>query len=99
MLGSADPVGVDRLRVLRIGLASPLEEESLRRRLPLRDDVRSVNPAISNFEDSCFSGVYVTGDVTREYLDGVEAQRRDGAKMADRDAESAQLDLGLELVD
>ena len=65
----------------------------------LREDVRSVNPAVSNFEDSCFSGVYVTGDVTREYLDGVEAQRRDGAKMAEMAAASAQLDLGLELVE
>jgi len=66
----------------------------------LREDVRSVNPKVANFEDSCFSGVYVTGDVTREYLDGVEAQRRDGNKMADMaEAESAQLDLGLEAVD
>ncbi|MGH8647810.1 MAG: amidophosphoribosyltransferase, partial [Burkholderiales bacterium] len=65
----------------------------------LRDDVRSVNPKVASFEDSCFSGVYVTGDVTREYLDGVEAQRRDGAKMAEQEAASAQLDLGLELVE
>ena len=65
----------------------------------LREDVSSVNPRVTNFEDSCFSGVYVTGDVTREYLDGVEAQRRDGAKMADQEAASAQLDLGLELVE
>ena len=65
----------------------------------LREDVSSVNPKVTNFEDSCFSGVYVTGDVTREYLDGVEAQRRDGAKMADQEAASAQLDLGLELVE
>jgi amidophosphoribosyltransferase len=65
----------------------------------LRQAVRSVNPSVTNFEDSCFSGVYVTGDVTQEYLDGVEAQRRDGAKMADMDAESTQLDLGLELVE
>jgi len=67
----------------------------------LREDVRSVNPGVVNFEDSCFSGVYVTGDVTREYLDGVEAQRRDGTKMADMmaEAESAQLDLGLETVE
>jgi amidophosphoribosyltransferase len=65
----------------------------------LREDVRSVNPKVVNFEDSCFSGVYVTGDVTKEYLDGVEAQRRDGAKMKDQEAESAQLDLGLETVE
>jgi amidophosphoribosyltransferase len=65
----------------------------------LREDVRSVNPAVTNFEDSCFSGVYVTGDVTQAYLDNVEAQRRDGAKMTDMEAESAQLDLGLETVE
>jgi amidophosphoribosyltransferase len=65
----------------------------------LREDVRSVNPKVASFEDSCFSGIYVTGDVTREYLDGVEAQRRDGAKMAEMEAASAQLDLGLELVE
>ena len=65
----------------------------------LRQDVHSVNPKVTNFEDSCFSGVYITGDVTREYLDGVEAKRRDGAKMVDMEAESTQLDLGLELVE
>jgi amidophosphoribosyltransferase len=65
----------------------------------LREDVHSVNPKVTNFEDSCFSGVYVTGDVTQEYLDGVEAKRRDGTKMADLDAESTQLALGLELVE
>jgi amidophosphoribosyltransferase len=62
--------------------------------------VRSVNPKVKHFEDSCFSGRYITGDVTQEYLDVVEAQRRDGAKQADLAAASAaQLDLGLELVD
>jgi len=65
----------------------------------LREDVRSVNPKVANFEDSCFSGAYVTGDITKEYLDGVEAQRRDGAKMADMAATTTQLDLGLELVE
>jgi amidophosphoribosyltransferase len=65
----------------------------------LTNAVRSVNPRVKHFEDSCFSGRYITGDVTREYLDGVEAQRRDGAKQADLAAAAAQLDLGLELVD
>ena len=63
----------------------------------LIDDVRSVNPRITNFEASCFSGVYVTGDVTQEYLDGVEAQRRDGTKQAEHAAK--QLDLDLAVVD
>jgi amidophosphoribosyltransferase len=65
----------------------------------LREDVHSVNPKVVNFEDSCFSGVYVTGDVTQEYLAGVESRRRDGAKMAEAAAANAQLDLGLELVE
>jgi amidophosphoribosyltransferase len=65
----------------------------------LREDVHSVNPKVVNFEDSCFSGVYVTGDVTQEYLAGVESRRRDGAKMAEEAAANAQLDLGLELVE
>ena len=57
------------------------------------------NPKIERFCNACFTGEYPTGDVTKEYLDGVEAQRRDGAKMSDMEAESAQLDLGLETVE
>ena len=64
----------------------------------LREDCASVNPKVTNFEDSCFSGVYITGDVTQAYLDDVETRRRDGAKMAQVEEESAQLDLGLETV-
>jgi len=63
----------------------------------LIEDVRSVNPAVTTFETSCFSGIYVTGDITQEYLDGVEASRRDGERAA-ADAEN-QLDLDLEVVD
>ncbi len=65
----------------------------------LTEDVRSVNRRVTNFEDSCFSGIYITGDVTQEYLAGVEAQRRDGAKQAVMAAAATQLDLGLELVE
>jgi amidophosphoribosyltransferase len=61
----------------------------------LIDDVRSVNPRVTNFEASCFSGIYVTGDVTREYLDGVEAQRRDGTKQAEHAATQLDLDLAV----
>ena len=63
----------------------------------LIDDVRSVNPAVAGFEDSCFSGNYITGDVTQAYLDGVEAQRRDSAKQ--QRSSASQLDLNLEVVD
>jgi len=38
------------------------------------------NPAISVFDASCFNGEYVTGDVSRDYLDRIEQNRSDGAK-------------------
>jgi amidophosphoribosyltransferase len=37
---------------------------------------------IESFDTSCFSGVYVTGDVSRDYLDGLERTRSDSAKAA-----------------
>jgi amidophosphoribosyltransferase len=42
--------------------------------------VRHDNSAISEFDASCFSGEYVAGDVTREYLLALEEQRNDAAK-------------------
>lgn len=41
--------------------------------------VREGNPALEQFETSCFDGHYITGDVSREYLDDVE-QRRDAGR-------------------
>jgi amidophosphoribosyltransferase len=64
----------------------------------LIEAVRSVNPKVQNFEASCFSGVYITGDITQEYLDGVEASRRDRARRPSVAAEN-QLDLELEAVE
>ena len=60
----------------------------------LVDDVSSVNPEISKFETSCFNGVYVTGDITAEYLAGVEAQRNDD-ELSRGEANITQLDLNL----
>ena len=37
VLGRRDPVGVDRARMVRVGLASPAEEEALGRRVALCD--------------------------------------------------------------
>jgi amidophosphoribosyltransferase len=56
--------------------------------------IRSVkhdNSAISEFDTSCFSGEYVTGDVTDEYLHEIEARRNDAAKQR-REAELNGLD-------
>jgi amidophosphoribosyltransferase len=35
------------------------------------------NKGIRRFDTSCFSGEYVTGDVTRDYLDSLESRRND----------------------
>jgi amidophosphoribosyltransferase len=59
----------------------------------LKDAVRQVNPKLVSFETSCFDGVYVTGDVTADYLHVVET-RRDAQRDADEE-EGAQLDLNL----
>jgi len=47
--------------------------------------IRSVkhdNSAITEFDTSCFSGEYVTGDVTADYLSELESRRNDAAKQA-----------------
>ncbi|MPZ43512.1 MAG: amidophosphoribosyltransferase [Betaproteobacteria bacterium] len=64
----------------------------------LVEDVRQVNPRVPDFEASCFSGRYVTGDVTPAYLAGVEAQRRHSAPRTE-DSGSGQLDLNLVLTE
>ena len=54
----------------------------------LEDLVQAVqheNADIDGFDTSCFSGVYLTGDVSRTYLDALEMIRSDSAK-AERDA-------------
>jgi len=51
----------------------------------LEDLIRSVrydNGEIKEFDTSCFSGQYVTGDITTEYLRQVEDGRSDEAKQA-----------------
>ena len=50
--------------------------------------VRHGNSAITEFDTSCFSGEYVTGQVTPEYLDELESRRNDAAKQQ-REKESS----------
>ena len=62
----------------------------------LKAAVRAVNPAINFFETSCFDGCYITGDITAEYLNGVENQRGEEMPSASEntdDSEGGQLDL------
>jgi amidophosphoribosyltransferase len=60
----------------------------------LKDAVRRANPKLVNFETSCFDGIYVTGDVTVDYLRAIEIQRNASRDDGD-DTETAQLDLNL----
>jgi amidophosphoribosyltransferase len=43
--------------------------------------------SIKEFDTSCFSGHYVTGDVTAEYLARLQSERSDLAKASRRDGE------------
>jgi amidophosphoribosyltransferase len=46
----------------------------------LIEAAREGNPKIKQFDASCFDGVYITGDVSQEYLDRIERARNDSAK-------------------
>ncbi len=55
--------------------------------------VRAGNPAIQDFDTSCFDGRYITGDVTPEYLNYIEAVRN--GETPPFALSSQQLDLNL----
>lgn len=59
----------------------------------LKASITEVNPALTEFETSCFDGIYVTGDVTREYLAKLEKNRAAGRQDGDEDSSHNQLDL------
>jgi amidophosphoribosyltransferase len=61
----------------------------------LKQAVRDINPALKEFDCSCFDGNYVTGDVTSEYLDGIELARLAPSAQSDRDAASDAIDGGV----
>jgi amidophosphoribosyltransferase len=56
------------------------------------------NPALRNFEASCFDGNYITGDITQEYLDRIEYARKN-PKPGQDDEVRSQLNLNLARVD
>jgi len=61
----------------------------------LKAAVRKANPAIQHFDASCFDGSYITGDITLEYLNAIEAARGSAKEL--RIEEVNQLDLNLEV--
>jgi amidophosphoribosyltransferase len=55
--------------------------------------VGKTNPDIQYFDASCFDGDYITGDITSEYLDEIEAAREKGKVNPDDDVSQLDLDL------
>jgi amidophosphoribosyltransferase len=64
----------------------------------LKRSISDANPLLKNFEASCFDGVYVTGDISRDYLDRLETARNN-PKPQNEDAVRSQLNLNLAQVD
>lgn len=60
--------------------------------------ISDANPALRDFEASCFDGHYITGDITQEYLDRIEYARKN-PKPALEDVVRSQLNLNLARVD
>jgi amidophosphoribosyltransferase len=60
----------------------------------MKQSVRDVAPHITSFEASCFDGVYITGDVTTDYLDHIEFKRH--ALQESAGESRSQLNLNLD---
>jgi amidophosphoribosyltransferase len=61
----------------------------------LKAAVNKCNPAIKQFDCSCFDGQYITGDITPEYLDRVECARSGGKANKTQEDEQMELDLAM----
>jgi amidophosphoribosyltransferase len=61
----------------------------------LKAAVRKANPAIDKFDCSCFDGIYITGDITAEYLDRIEASRGQAKAAPAVDDDQMELDLAM----
>jgi amidophosphoribosyltransferase len=51
----------------------------------LKDAVRDGNPALRDFEASCFDGRYITGDITTDYLSQLASERDQARGEAEAD--------------
>jgi amidophosphoribosyltransferase len=64
----------------------------------LKASISDCNPSIKSFEASCFDGIYVTGDITPEYLAELEYARQNPRPQID-DLVRSQLNLNLARAD
>jgi amidophosphoribosyltransferase len=61
----------------------------------LKSAVQKANPSIEQFDCSCFDGIYITGDITPDYLDRIEAARGNAKSGALNDEDQMELDLAM----
>jgi amidophosphoribosyltransferase len=64
----------------------------------LKRSISDINPVLNTVEASCFDGIYVTGDISRDYLDRIEVARNN-PKAENEDAVRSQLNLNLARAD
>ena len=57
----------------------------------LTDSVAQCNPAIAEFDTSCFDGNYVTRDIDAKYLTQIENERNDRAKQRAQNTQQSEL--------
>jgi amidophosphoribosyltransferase len=60
----------------------------------MKRSIMDVNPMLKKFEASCFDGDYITGDISRDYLDRIEFAR-ENPKAVIEDIVRTQLNLNL----
>ncbi len=60
----------------------------------MKRSISDINPMLTKFEASCFDGEYITGDISRDYLDRIEFARAN-PKVVMEDAVRTQLNLNL----
>lgn len=60
----------------------------------MKRSITDVNPLLKKFEASCFDGDYITGDISRDYLDRIEFAR-ENPKAVIEDTVRTQLNLNL----
>ena len=64
----------------------------------LKRSISAANPLLKSFEASCFDGEYITGDISRDYLDRLEFARNN-PKPQIEDPVRSQLNLNLAQVE
>jgi len=64
----------------------------------LRRSISDINPVLRSLDASCFDGIYVTGDITPDYLNRLESSRSNSRSDLD-EAERSQLHLNLALTE